>query len=79
MLLHIMSLAGDIRRDDPPSRQPNPGRLAFCRIGLLRLRDAHLQTHALERGGADLAQGRGDSFARSLGDAAALRREKTVR
>jgi len=52
MLLHIMSLAGDIAIDDPAGAQTHPGGLPLCRIGLLGLRDADLEAHALELGRA---------------------------
>jgi len=57
MLLHIMALAGDIRRDHPPRAQPHPARLALPRIRLLGLRDADLQTYALHLGPVDECRG----------------------
>jgi len=64
MLLHIVPLAGDIRRDHPPRAQPHPARLALPRIRLLGLRDADLQTHAFHLGSVD--EGRGGLLAERL-------------
>lgn len=49
VLLDIMSLTRDNGGNDLPRTQPHTGRLALARIRLLRLRDAGLQTHALQR------------------------------
>lgn len=72
MLLHIMSLARNIRRDDPTRGQPHPRRLALRRIRFLRLRDAHFQTDALETRRPSHAQRRRHGFAGPLRDPAAL-------
>lgn len=74
VLLDVVALAGDVGRDDAAAREAHAGRLALARVGLLGPRDADLEAHALELGGADLREGRGDGVARALGLAAALYR-----
>lgn len=71
MLLDVVPLAGDVRRDRPSGRQPDSGRLALARVGLLGARDADLEADALALRGEDLREGRGDGVAGSLGFAAA--------
>jgi len=57
-----LTFTRNIRRDDPPIAQPHPRRLTLPGVGLLRLRDARLETHALhlrpvdQRGRARLAR-----------------------
>ena len=46
----IHTFSRNISRNHPPTTQPNPRRLPLSRIGLLRLRRARLQTHALHLG-----------------------------
>lgn len=72
MLLHIMSLPGYIRRDEPPSTQPYSGSFPLRRVGLLWLRDADFHADAFELRGAGVAKGGGDSFAGALLHTAAL-------
>lgn len=72
MLLYIMSLPRNITRHDPPRTKPHSRCFPFCRIGLLGFRDADFDADAFELGGVDVAEGWGDGFSSSLGDAAAL-------
>lgn len=66
MLLDIMSLARNIRRDDRPRRKLHTRRLALAGIGLLRPHDAHAQTDALQGRAVRVGQRGGDGVARSL-------------
>lgn len=66
MLLDIVSLTGDVRRDDGARRELDTGRLSLARVGLLGSDDADSQAHALERRAVRVGQGRGDGVARAL-------------
>jgi hypothetical protein len=72
MLLHIMSLPGNIRRDDSPRRQPHSRGLPLCRIRLLGLRDPDFQTHPFQFRGHDVSERRTDGFSRALLRSASL-------
>src|SRR5436190_20480355 len=74
VLLHVMSLAGDIRRHDAACTEPDTRRLALRRVGLLGLGDPDFETDALQRGRHHLPQRRRDRFASLLRLAAALGR-----
>lgn len=66
MLLDIMSLARDIRRNHRARRKLYTRRLALARIGLLRPHDAHTQTNAFQGRAVRVRQRGGDGVARSL-------------
>lgn len=72
MLLDIMSLARDIRRNHRARRKLHTRRLALTGIGLLRPHDTDTQTNALEGRAVRVGQRGGDGVARalSLSDAA---------
>ena len=72
MLLDIVSLAGDERRDDSARRQPHTRRLSLARIGLLGSDHADLDANALQHGRLDGGQGGGGGVACSLLFTAAL-------
>jgi len=72
VLLDVVPLSGDVGGDGPPRGEPDTGRLALARVGLLGPRDADLEADALALRGEDLREGRGDGVAGSLGFAAAL-------
>lgn len=59
VLLNVVALAGDVRRDDLAGGEPDTRRLALARVGLLGPRDAHLYAHALHEGALLLREGRG--------------------
>ena len=73
-----MALAGDVGRDDLAGGKTDTGGLALARVGLLGTRDADLDAHALERGGLDGRESRGDGVAGALGFAAALFSEEVL-
>jgi hypothetical protein len=75
MLLDVVALSRDVRRDGPARAQPDTSRLALARVGLLGARDADFEADALALRGEDFREGRGDGVARSLGFTAALDRE----
>lgn len=66
VLLDVVPLAGDVRRDDGPRRELDTRRLALSGIGLLGPHDADTETHALERGAVRVGEGRGDGVASAL-------------
>lgn len=66
VLLNIMSLARDIRRNNRTRRELHTSRLSFTRVGLLRSHDTDTQTHALESRAVRIGQRRGDGVACSL-------------
>lgn len=74
VLLNVVPLAGDVRRDDLASGQPHTGGLALARVGFLGLGDADFDADALERGRVDARERRGYGVAGSLGFPAALER-----
>jgi hypothetical protein len=72
MLLHIMTLPGNICRDDPPCRQPHPRCLALPRIGLLGLRDPDFEADPFEGRRHDVSERRTDGLARALFNSTSL-------
>ena len=72
MLLHIMSLSRNIGSNNPPRAKLHPRSLPFCRIGLLRFRDADFDADALQSWSQDIAEGRGDGVTGALRFSAAL-------
>lgn len=72
MLLNVMALARDIRRNDSPRTQSNTRRFPLCRVGLLRLRDADFETYAFQFRCLDVMESWGDGFTGSLLGSAAL-------
>lgn len=72
VLLDIMALAGNIRRDHFAGRQTNTGCLPFTGIRLLRPDDADFDADSLQRRGLNVGQSRRDSMAGSLRFSAAL-------
>lgn len=72
MLLHIMSLSGDITRHHPPRAQPHSCRFPFCRIGFLGLGKADFEADPFQFRGVDIAERGGDGFPRALSYTAAL-------
>ena len=69
MLLHIMSLTRNIRRDNPSAAQPDTTGFSLPRVGFLGLGDADFEADAAHGGAVDEG-GRG-LFAEGLGLAAA--------
>lgn len=67
-----MTLPGNIRRDDPPRRQPHPRGLSLPRIGLLGLCDPDFEADPFERRRQDVSERRTDGFARTLFNSASL-------
>ncbi len=65
VLLDIVALAGDIRRDDSSGCKFYTRRLSLAGIGLLRPGDADLQAHPLKLRSMDVREGRRDSVTRS--------------
>jgi Sec7-like guanine-nucleotide exchange factor len=53
MLLHIMSLARNISRNNFPTAQSDPRNFALAGIRFLGLRGSHSQTHAFHFGAVD--------------------------
>lgn len=72
VLLDVVALTGDVRRDDLAGREPDTRRLALARVGLLGPRDAHLHAHALHEGALLLCEGGGDGVPGLLALSAAL-------
>lgn len=69
MLLHIMSFAGDIRRNDSAGRESYSAGFALPGIRLFGLRDADFEADAAHAGAVD--EGGGSLFAEGLRFAAA--------
>jgi len=59
VLLYVMAFTGNISTDNPPTAQPDLGRLALAGIGFLRLGDADFETDAFHLGAADHCWGEG--------------------
>lgn len=76
VLLDVVALAGDVRRDDLAGREPDTRRLALARVGLLGPRDAHLYAHALHEGALLLGERGGHRVPGLLALSAALFRLK---
>lgn len=73
MLLHIVALTGDIRRDDTARTQTHTRRLALSRIGFLGLGRADLETDALERWAVRRRERRRHRLALGLRNSTSLR------
>lgn len=57
VLLDVVALAGDVRRDVTARRQPHTRRLALTRVRLLWPRNADLEAHTLQKGRVGFGQG----------------------
>ena len=73
VLLDVVTLAGDVRRNDVPAAQLDTGNLALSGVGLLGTHDTDTQAHALLRRALRGGQGRGGGVARALALAAAAK------
>lgn len=74
VLLDVVALAGDVRGDDLAGREPDTGRLALARVGLLGPRDAHLNADAPHEGALLLGERGGHGVPGLLALSAALLR-----
>lgn len=70
VLLHIVTLTGDVRGNDLAIRQADLGRLALTRVGFLGFCDAHFQAHAFHLRTLLGRKGRGHGVAGFLGSSA---------
>lgn len=70
VLLHVVTLAGNVRGDNLAIGQAHFGRLALARVGFLGFCDAHFQTHAFHLRTLLGRKGRGHGVAGFLGSSA---------
>jgi hypothetical protein len=76
VLLDIVALAGNVRRDHASAGQAYTCRLTLARVGLLGTRDTDFQANTLLLRRVRLGQGRGDGVTRAFARAAFLGEEE---